>query len=179
MSFLIKAALWLALAIVTFGIAYQADATTIPATSKLEAGQVVPPTTSLGFGTGTLVYDTISHILTWSAVITDVLFDSPEVGSSINGPAAVGFTAPSLVSLGVGSLKLGSVDLDDICLNPTQCESDLLASLWYMEVATEGNPSGEIRGQIVPILPLPEAAVTLMLGAGLLGLAAVGRGRIA
>jgi hypothetical protein len=152
-------------------LALPSAAITIPLTAKLEAGQAVPPTDSLGFGAGTFVYDTVSRILTWAIVVTDVLFDTPETGSAIHGPAAVGFTAPSIHALGIGSLKLGSADLDDICADPLVCEADLLDSLWYVNVTSEEHDAGEIRGQIIPILPIDEPPAWMLLAAGLAGLA--------
>jgi hypothetical protein len=162
--------------VLSFSLVAPALGVTIPMTAKLEAGQVVPPSDSLGFGTATLVFDTVSNILTWSVVVTNVLFATLETDTTINGPAPIGSTAPSLTSVGVGSLKLGSVDLDDICVDAGVCATDLLGSQWYMQVLTEGKPDGEIRGQIIPVLPVPEAAVWWMMATGLLGLAVVGRG---
>jgi hypothetical protein len=166
---------WLLGSALSLSIAAPSAAITIPLTAKLEAGQAVPPTDSLGFGAGTLVYDTVSRILTWAVVVTDVLFHSPELGAAIHGPASPGATGPSLVPLGIGSLKLGSVDLDDLCADPLACEADLLDSLWYVNVTSEDHASGEVRGQIVPLLALEldEPSAWMLLAAGLVGLVLV------
>lgn len=154
--------------ILALALALPAGATTIHLTAKIEAAQAVPPTDSIAFGTGAFVFDDVSHLLTWAIVVTDALFGSPETGSAIHGPAAVGFTAPALAALGVGTLKLGSIDLDDICADPGGCADDLLASLWYVNVTSEEHATGEIRGQILPVSEVPG---WIMLGMGLAGLA--------
>lgn len=139
----------------------QTFATPIQLVAKIDSGQVVPPTTSLAFGTGAFVYDAASNILAWAIVVTDALFTSPETSALLHEPAAVGFVGPSISSLGLGSLTFGAVDLDDVCVDASLCEADLLSGLWYAQVSTESYPGGEIRGQI---LPVAEPSIMLLLG---------------
>jgi hypothetical protein len=74
-----------------------------------------------------------------------------------HGPAARGATAPIVVDLGPvsgnsGEVR-GSVVLDDLQ------EADLQAGLWYLQIHSNANPPGEVRGQVVEFSPLDNSAV--------------------
>jgi hypothetical protein len=58
-------------------------------------------------------------------------------------------------------------------LSVAQQEADLLNGLWYVNVHTGAHPSGEIRGQLVPV-PEPQT-YAMLAGLGLLGFAAFRR----
>jgi hypothetical protein len=144
-----------------------AQALVIDLTADIGASQEVPPTDSLAFGTGVFEYDDVSNVLTWTILFTASLFDTDEVGAHIHGPADVGEEADILIDLGLGQLKQGMADLDEVAecsADPEACEADLLAGLWYVNIHSDEHPDGEIRGQILPVVPEP-AALSLLLTA--------------
>lgn len=155
-------------------LATSAPAAVVGWTAKLDQAQEVlqPPLGAVpdaeGMGKGTL--DTLTGMLTWT--ITYQNLSGPAVGLHFHAPGAPGVNAPVVVNVGTISGLLsptsGSATLstDDV--------TDFLAGLFYINVHTALNPSGEIRGQVAPV-PLP-AAAGLML-AGVLSLAGLGVAR--
>ncbi len=163
--------------VLSFLFATASSATIIPLVSAIDGSQVVPPTLSLAFGTGTYTLDDVTHVLDLSVVVTSVLLFGAETTAQLHGPAAVGVNGPTLADLSTGSLKTGSLDLTLLagCSGDVAaCEGDIVAGLWYLLVSSEALPDGEIRGQITPVLPIPEPAAAGLLLLGLAGLAVVG-----
>jgi hypothetical protein len=153
-----------------FLAAQPAHALVIDLTAKIDGPQEVPPTDSLAFGTGVFEYDDVTNVLSWTILFTAALLDTGEIAAHIHGPAAVGEEANILIDLGTGQLKQGMTDLDSVAsctADPDQCESDLLAGLWYANIHSTEHSEGEIRGQILPVGAVPEpAALSLLLAAG-------------
>jgi hypothetical protein len=147
-----------------------AQAIVIDLTADIEGSQEVPPTDSLAFGTGVFQYDDESNVLTWTVLFTASLLDTTEIASHIHGPGAPGVNADILIDTGVGQLKQGMADLDEVagCSgDPEACEDDLLAGLWYINIHSSEHENGEIRGQILPV-PEPILAVLLAGASGVL-----------
>ena len=108
--------------------------------ATLSGKSEVPPNTSAGTGTAELDYDAASKKLNWkvtysglSGPATAAHFHAAEKGK--NGGVAVPIS-PS------ASPMEGSATLND------QQAADLLAGRWYVNVHTETNKAGEIRGQM-------------------------------
>lgn len=172
----------LLLAALLSALATSASATSFDFTAAINAAQVVPPTTSVAFGTGVFSFDDVTNLLSVSIVQTNKLLTGTETQAQIHGPAAVGANAAAIADLPLGSLKLASLDLSLLaaCAGGALagCIADLKAGLWYTltNTAPPGFPDGEIRGQIVPVtVRVPEAAKWLMMVLGLTGLAAYRR----
>jgi hypothetical protein len=131
----------------------------------------VPPTDSLAFGTGVFEYDDESNVLTWTVLFTASLLDTDEIASHIHGPAAPGVNADILIDTGVGQLKQGMADLDEVAgcsADPEACEADLLAGLWYINIHSDEHQNGEIRGQILTAVPEPLVSLLLAAAGGVL-----------
>jgi CHRD domain len=108
--------------------------------AAMNAGTEVPPNSSSGNGTLTATYDTASKKLSWkgsysglTGPATAAHFHTGEPGK--NGGVALPITPNA-------SPLEGSATLTDAQA------ADLLAGKWYVNVHTEANKGGEIRGQV-------------------------------
>jgi CHRD domain len=109
--------------------------------AAMNAGTEVPPNSSAGTGTLTATYDTASKKLSWkgsysglTGPATAAHFHTGEPGK--NGGVALPITPNA-------SPFEGSATLTDAQA------ADLLAGKWYVNVHTEANKGGEIRGQVM------------------------------
>ena len=110
----------------------------VPLTSAAE----VPPNTSAGKGTADVTYDTVSKMLTWKVTYSGLT--GPATMAHFHGPAAAGANAPVVVPFkDAASGAEGSATLTDAQA------ADLAAGKYYINVHTEANKGGEIRGQVV------------------------------
>ena len=115
-------------------------AETVNLKANLSPSEEVPPTNSKGSGSVTATYDTASKKLSWQGSYKDLSgpataahFHSGEKGK--NGGVAIPI-APA-----TSPLK-GEATLND------QQAADLMAGKLYVNVHTEANKAGEIRGQV-------------------------------
>ena len=121
-------------------LAWPARAEVVTLKATMDANSEVPPNSSPATGTLTATYDTGSKKLSWkgsysglTGPATAAHFHSGEGGK--NGPVAVPITPAT-------SPFEGSATLTDAQAN------DLLAGKLYVNVHTEANKGGEIRGQV-------------------------------
>jgi hypothetical protein len=120
-----------------------AVAETIAYKSVLNAQNVTTPNDSKGTGTADVSYDTATKTLTWT-----VNFDGltgPPTMAHFHGPAAAGANASVALMIGTNptSPAKGSATLTDAQA------ADLQNGLWYINIHTNANRGGEIRGQVV------------------------------
>ena len=115
-------------------------AETVNLKAQMTATSEVPPTTSKGTGSMTATYDTASKKLSWkgdykdlSGPATAAHFHTGEVGK--NGGVAVPISPNT-------SPFEGSATLTDAQA------AELMAGKWYVNVHTDANKGGEIRGQV-------------------------------
>jgi hypothetical protein len=116
-------------------------------TAELSGRDEVPPTNSRAArGTARLEYDKATHLVIWTVSFSNPT--STATGAHIHGPADLGSNAGIVLDLAhnmfpvVGPLK-GSATLSDAQA------ADLMAGKWYVNIHTQNNPNGEIRGQLV------------------------------
>lgn len=119
-----------------------AYAQTLKFQAKIDAAQEVPTNDSKGSGTADLMYDTTSKNLTWT--ITFDGLTGPATVAHFHGPAEPGKTAG--VALLIGQKPTSPVK-GSATLTDAQA-ADLMAGRWYVNVHTEANKAGEIRGQV-------------------------------
>jgi hypothetical protein len=120
-----------------------AVAETITYKSVLNAQNVTPSNDSKGTGTAEVTYDTATKTLTWN-----INFDGltgPPTMAHFHGPAAPGANAGVALMIGVNptSPAKGTATLTDAQA------ADLQAGRWYINIHTNANRGGEIRGQVV------------------------------
>jgi hypothetical protein len=111
--------------------------------ADLKAASEVPPNDSKGTGTLDATYDTTSKKLTWT--ITDSALTGPATAAHFHGPAEVGKNAPPAVTI---SSPATSPIKGEAILTDAQA-SDLQGGRWYVNVHTEANKGGELRGQVM------------------------------
>ena len=121
-------------------LAWPAKAEMVNLKASLSSNSEVPPNPSKGTGTVTATYDTSSKKLSWKGSYSGLTgaaaaahFHSGELGK--NGPVAVPITPNA-------SPFEGSATLTDAQA------AELLAGKWYVNVHTDANKGGEIRGQV-------------------------------
>ena len=122
--------------------------------------EVCQGTGSPATGFGYLTVDSDTLLFTYDITLQDLL--SPELFSHIHGPAEPCDSAGFIYNLPLGSHKVGK----DF-LSPFQV-ADMINGLNYVLVHTDEMQNGEVRGQILPLDPVP---ATSDWGLAILGLA--------
>jgi hypothetical protein len=120
-------------------------ADTVELKADLEPSSEVPPRVSHGHGALDATFDTSTRTLTWTATYVDL--SGPATMAHFHGPAPVGQNAKVQVPIDKSALPSpikGSATLTE------QQVTDLMAGQWYFNVHTAQNPTGEIRGQVLP-----------------------------
>jgi len=133
-----------ALLVVFLGLSVSsaAVAETVAFKATLTAAAEVPPVTAAGSGQGGFNYDTESKVLSYT--ITYRGLTGSATASHIHGPASPGASAAVVRAFPVPeSPILGKAVLTD------EQTSELLAGQLYVDVHTDANKNGEIRGQII------------------------------
>jgi hypothetical protein len=113
--------------------------------SVINAGQEVPQTTSNSFGVGFYTFDTQTKSLCWQISYNPADLGSPENAAHIHGPASPGVDGPIIIGLPLGSPKNGCQAIDSVT------EAALKKGQLYVNIHTDNNTGGEIRGQIIPV----------------------------
>lgn len=141
------------------------------------AQEVPAPTIPSGFdpsGTGFVTLDLATNELTWDIEYQGLTGDIVAPGAHFHGPADFGATAGVRVFIAGGTgapLPLPpSGRLMGTAIITADQARDLQDGLWYVNIHTALNQSGEIRGQVIPA---PASAALL----GLVGVAALRRRR--
>lgn len=163
-------------AAMVLALATQAGAATFNWTATLDQAQEVPvpkPVPGAG-GSAMGTIDTVTGLLKWNIQYFG-LSGAPR-GLHFHAAAGPGETAPIVVRVddisGLDSPSIGEANL------PQTGVEDFLKGDYYINVHTELNRSGEIRGQVVvsPV-PVPAAAPLLLSGLAAIGAAGLARKR--
>ncbi|WP_119418480.1 CHRD domain-containing protein [Desertibaculum subflavum] len=113
--------------------------------AALNPTQEVPAAVSQGQGTASLILDTTTRKLTWT--ITWRGLTGPATAAHIHGPATPVENAGVVINLAPQGMKTplaGSAELTEAQVTA------LLAGRYYINVHTDQNKAGEIRGQLYP-----------------------------
>ena len=109
--------------------------------ATLDGASEVPATTSAGKGTADIDFDPVTKKLTWKLTYSGLT--GPATMAHFHGPAEPGKNAGVAVPITPAtSGSEGSATLTDAQA------ADLLAGKYYVNVHTEANKGGEIRGQV-------------------------------
>ena len=133
-----------------------------------------------GSGTGSTATGTVSVTLddqtlemTWSSSFSGLV--GTYTVAHFHGPAAANQNGGVQVGVSFslsGDLKSGTGG--GTTTLTAQQAADLAAGLWYLNIHSTVNPGGEIRGNLAVV---PEPGTALLFGAGLIGVAGLGRRR--
>jgi len=113
--------------------------------ADLNGASEVPPVTTPGKGSATASLNTATKMLTWSVDYSGM--SGPVTAGHIPGPAAAGPNAGVLVSLAGNPASLASPIKGSATLTDAQI-SDLEAGRAYINLHTDANKGGEVRGQL-------------------------------
>lgn len=113
-------------------------------TALLDPSQEVPAANSDGTGSAAITFDSSNNQLSWSIQFSGL--SGPATGAHFHGPALGGANAGVQVNIGDIS-GLDSPMNGSALLTPEQATS-LLDGRMYINIHTEANPNGEIRGQV-------------------------------
>jgi hypothetical protein len=122
-------------------VAPSALAETVIFKSQLNASNEVPPNNSKATGVAEASFDTATKL--FSATVTFSGLSGPCIGAHLHGPGEPGKNA--------GIVMPFNFVLSPIKLSATLTDAqaaDLMASKWYVNIHTQLNPGGEIRGQL-------------------------------
>jgi len=109
--------------------------------ANLSGASEVPPNTSKGTGTVTATLDTATKELTWKGSYSGL--SGPATAAHFHGPAAAGKNAGVAVPIKSSASPFeGSATLTDAQA------ADLTAGNWYVNIHTDANKGGEVRGQL-------------------------------
>jgi hypothetical protein len=110
--------------------------------ATLNGKSEVPPNASAGTGTADIDYDAASKKLSWKLTYSGL--SGPATAAHFHGPAEAGKNAGVAVAIpnATKSPVEGSATLTDAQA------ADLEAGKYYVNVHTQANPGGEIRGQV-------------------------------
>ena len=107
----------------------------------LNSAAEVPPNNSTATGTADVTFDTATKLLTWKVNYSGLT--GAATMAHFHGPAEAGKNAPVVVPIpNTASAAEGSATLTDAQA------ADLLAGKYYINIHTDANKGGEIRGQV-------------------------------
>jgi CHRD domain len=113
----------------------------------LTGAQQVPPVQTGANGMADLSYDPATRMLTWSVTYDGL--SGPATMAHFHGPAVEGNNGPPVIWLAEKGATVTSPIKGQATLTPEQAQQ-LTAGEWYVNVHTQANPNGEIRGQVMP-----------------------------
>jgi hypothetical protein len=111
----------------------------------LTGAQQVPPVQTTATGTADLTYDPTTRMLTWS--VTSNGLSGPATMAHFHGPAREGKNAPPVIWLSEKGAPVPNPIKGSATLTPEQAQQ-FTAGEWYVNMHTQANPGGEIRGQV-------------------------------
>ncbi len=111
--------------------------------AAMAGSQEVPPVIMAASGVAAVTVDSAANTLTVQANSSGV---SDAMAAEV-ATAATGTTGPSLAALTKDSVNLGHWSMELVAIAASDV-SNFQADRWYVNVATPGDPSGAIRGQI-------------------------------
>jgi hypothetical protein len=136
---------WVLLSSIASVASSLAFADSVALQANLQPSSEVPPRVSKGHGSLKATFDTTTKTLQWTATYADL--SGPVTMAHFHGPAPVGQNAK--VQVPIDKNALASPMTGQATLSEEQA-TELMAGQYYFNIHTEKNPTGEIRGQVMP-----------------------------
>jgi CHRD domain len=114
--------------------------------APLSGAEEVPPLQAAGSGLAEFDYDPANRMVKW--VITFSGLSGPAMMAHLHGPAQRGEKAPVVMWLSQRGSPADSPITGQATLTTEQAEQ-FAAGRWYVNIHTQANPGGELRGQAV------------------------------
>jgi len=114
--------------------------------ADLKGSEEVPPNTTGGSGTLTATFDPATKMLTWKGSFSGLT--GPATAAHFHGPAEPGKNAGVAVFISKKDTPFTSPFEGSATLTDAQA-ADLTAGRWYVNIHTDANKGGELRGQLV------------------------------
>jgi len=110
--------------------------------AMLSGAEEVPPVETGGTGSANVTWNSETKEISWSIDFAGL--SGPAAAAHFHGPADPGANAGPVITIDdLESPSEGKATLTD------EQAADLAAGKWYVNVHTEANPNGEIRGQVM------------------------------
>lgn len=132
--------------------------------AELTGANEVPANTTAGTGEAWILVDPQNNSVRW--YVTYEGLTGPATGAHFHGPAAAGENADVIIDLGTTGGYDSPIQGEATGLTAEQL-TQIEGGMWYVNIHTEANPAGEIRGQVevkeaddavAPAAPAPGAA---------------------
>ena len=133
--------------IVALGWALPSRAEEMSFKVPLSGAEEVPPVQAAARGAAKFDYDPANRIVKWTITFSGL--SGPATMAHLHGPAQKGEKAPVVLWLSKQGSPADSPISGQGMLTPEQAEH-FSAGRWYVNIHTQANPGGEIRGQIPP-----------------------------
>lgn len=122
-----------------------AYAETFTCETPLVGSQEVPPVTTQGNGMASVTFDSESNELSWNIEFSGLTGNA--TGAHFHGPAASGNNTG--VQINIGEISGLVSPMNGTATLSADQTSQLLDGMMYINIHTEANPNGEIRGQVM------------------------------
>ena len=113
----------------------------------LSGAREIPPVETPATGAADIAYDPATRVVSW--VITYSGLSGPATAAHFHGPAGQEGKAPLVVWMSKQGSPAENPIKGQATLTSEQAQQ-FAAGQWYVNVHTQANPGGEIRGQVIP-----------------------------
>jgi len=120
-------------------------AETMTFNAVMGAEKEVPPNQSKGKGQVTATFDTATKMLTWKGEYSDLT--GPAIMAHFHGPADASKNAGVVIPIFMNAASAKNPFEGSMTLSDQQAQQ-LMSGEWYVNVHTDANKAGEIRGQL-------------------------------
>ncbi len=122
-----------------------AYAETFTCETPIDGSQEVPPVTTQGIGTADVTFDSTSNELSWNIEFSGLTGNA--TAAHFHGPAAAGNNTG--VQVNIGEISGLTSPMNGTATLTAEQATQLLDGMMYINIHTEANPNGEIRGQVI------------------------------